>query len=154
MFTCETKLYRGNHMQITEKALLYFSGGDRTSPKFPSQTIHTSLEVAQNCGINKRIASGAMSEGILAELMVDIFGEKWFKSGKMRIKFIKPVVIGDVVLPFVLYENTENGIMHFNVWCENKKGQKIVIGQALLKEDLNVRTGFKVGRETESTARV
>lgn len=92
------KIYKGEPKNITGKALMYFSGGDKNNSKFPQRTIHTDINLAQKCGLKNRIASGAMSEGFISELMVNIIGDILFKTGKMRLKFIQVVEMGDTII--------------------------------------------------------
>ena len=85
----------------------------------PGTNIHTDSEFAQKCGLPHRFASGAMFEGQLASLLADKYGDEWFTSGRMNLKFVKPVDVGDEITAFV--KNKE-------VWCENQHGEKVVIG--------------------------
>jgi acyl dehydratase len=126
-------LYRGIPRRIDEKSLLYFSGGDRDSPQFPSKTIHTNLEFAKECGLKERIASGSMSEGFIVELMVDIMGDKWFEMGKMRLKFIRPVVIGDIVMACARLQDKSDDNIILEVWCENQNKEKIAVGGVIIE---------------------
>jgi acyl dehydratase len=121
-------------MFITQESLINYSGGDRSDPKFPKKTIHTDLELARKCGLPERIASGAMFEGLIAELMLDIVGSRWYKVGKMRLKFVHRVNIGDTIVANVKVDNYENDASCFEVWCENQYKVRVVVGQAIIKE--------------------
>ena len=44
-----------------------------------------------------RAASGAMMQGYLCELMIDLFGEGWLGRGRLSLKFIRIVDVGDTI---------------------------------------------------------
>ena len=98
-------------MLVTEESVKKFS---------PGINIHTDQDFARKCGLPHRFASGAMFEGQLASKLADKYGDEWFTTGRMSLKFIKPVDIGDEITAFV--KDPE-------VWCENQNGDKIVIGE-------------------------
>ncbi|MBA7611312.1 hypothetical protein ES703_18532 [subsurface metagenome] len=132
----------GNPKTITEERVYAFSGGVRQDPNYPKKNIHTDSECAKSCGLPSRVASGAMFEGYLAELMIDLFGEGWLSGGKMSLTFIAIVDIGDTLLPraIVRSKQAEGSAVRFalSVWCENLQGDKVVVGTA---------TGTVRGRE-------
>lgn len=111
---------------------MYFSGGDKSLPNFPKVTIHTNLQEANDYGLPDRIAAGAMFEGLIAELISNIVGDVWYKIGKMRLKFIQPVFIGDSVTPYVSFNQVVDGKAMFDIWCENQDKVKTIVGQAIV----------------------
>lgn len=124
----------GNLKAVTEERVYAFSGGFPKGASWPAKNIHTDLEFAKSCGLPTRAASGAMSEGYLTELMIDLFGENWLKEGTMSLKFIAMVDSGDILLPkaIVRSRETEGFEVRFvmDVWCENQHGNKVVVGTA------------------------
>ena len=133
--TREREEFSGNLKTVTDERVYAFSGGFPRGPEWPIKTIHTDLEFAKSCGLPARAASGAMFEGYLTELMIDLFGEGWLKHGnKMSLKFIAIVDPGDTLLPkaIVRSRQVEDSGVRFvvEVWCENQHGNKVVIGTA------------------------
>ena len=124
----------GNLKTVTEERVYAFSGGFPKGPGWPKKNIHTDLEFAKNCGLPTRAASGAMFEGYLTELMVDLFGENWLIEGKMSLTFIDIVDPGDTLLPKAIVQSkqAENSGVRFvmEVWCENQNGNKVAVGTA------------------------
>ena len=125
----------GHVKTITPKKLNYFSGGFPMSiADWPRTNIHTSSEFAQKCGLPAQIASGAMFEGYIAELMIDLFGDEWLKNGEMSVKFIKKVFSGEKVVTKSLVRSraSEGNIIKIimDIWCENQHGEKVVVGTA------------------------
>ena len=124
----------GSLKAVTEEKVYAFSGGFPKGPGWPNKNIHTDLECARNSGLTTRIASATMSEGYIVELMIDLFGESWLTEGRMSLKFIAIIAVGDTVLPkaIIRSKQAENSGVRFvmEVWCENQHGNKVVIGTA------------------------
>lgn len=124
----------GNLKTVTEERVYAFSGGFPKGPDWPKKNIHTDLEFARSCGLPTRAASGAMFEGYLTELMIDLFGENWLTEGKTSLSFVAIVDPGDTLLPkaIVRSKQAENSGVRFvmDVWCENQHGSKVVVGTA------------------------
>ena len=126
--------FSGNLKTVTKERVYAFSGGFPKGLGWPKKNIHTDLEFAKNCGLPTRAASGAMFEGYLTELMIDLFGENFLTEGKMSLTFIAIVDPGDRLLPraIVRSKQAEGPKIRFvmDVWCENQHGDKVVIGTA------------------------
>ncbi len=132
--TPEGHIISGRSKEVSESQVLAFSGGFPRDPGWPKKTIHTSLEFAKSCGLPSRVASGAMFEGYLTELMIDSFGESWLKYGSMNLVFIAIVSPGDTLTPKALVKSrqTDGELVRFimEIWCENQHGKTVVIGTA------------------------
>jgi acyl dehydratase len=124
----------GKLKTVTEERVYAFSGGFPKGHGWPRKNIHTDLEFAKSCGLPTRAASGAMFEGYLTELMIDLFGESWLRRGKMSLTFIVIVDTGDTLVPksVVRSKQAEGSGVRFvmEVWCENQHGNKVVVGTA------------------------
>lgn len=123
------RLFSGETFTISNRDLCYFSGGDKDSEHFPNPTIHTSLKVAQECGLKQQMASGAMFEGVLADLIYRIVGDVWYKQGRMRLKYLIGVTLNDEITPYA--KKITDG---YEVWCENQNKVITCVGQAILLE--------------------
>jgi len=114
--------------------VLAFSGGEFNTPDWPKKNIHTDLEFAKTCGLKSRNVSGTQCMSYLTELMIDIFGESWFDRGKMELKFVSMVDIGDnLVAKAVVTEkelNSSKTKFTLDIECENHNGNKVVVGTA------------------------
>ena len=124
----------GKLKTVTEERVYAFSGGFPKGTDWPKKNIHTDLEFAKSCGLPTRAASGAMFEGYLTELMIDLFGEHWLAYGKMSLKFIAIVDVNDTILPRATVQSKQvqgsDVIFTMDVWCENQHGNKVVVGIA------------------------
>lgn len=130
--TQEGSEFQGSLKMVTEDRVYAFSGGFPKGTDWPKKNIHTDLEFAKSCGLPTRAASGAMFEGYLTELMIDLFGEDWLTYGKMSLKFIAIVDVNDTILPRAVVQSRQSedsGIRFMmDVWCENQHGNKVTVG--------------------------
>ncbi len=126
--TAEGTVFSGYARKLTEQNVYDFSGGPRTDPEWPHKTIHTSTEFAQNCGLRERMASGAMFEAYLVDLLIDLFGEEWLHYGSIRLTFIFPAGPGDMLTPKAAVQSMQQmdfGVRFvMDVWCENQRGDR------------------------------
>ena len=109
-----------------------FSGGWPRFDGWPAKNVHTDLAAAQQSGLPTRAASGAMMQGYLYELMIDLFGARWLERGQLSLKFIRIVDVGDTITARarVSARQREAGATRFDlqVWCENQRGEQVVVG--------------------------
>jgi acyl dehydratase len=136
--TPDTKVgaeFTGKTKTISETRVFAFSGGRFNASGWPSKNIHTDLEFAKSCGLSTRSVSATQYMGYLTELMIDLFGETWLSNGKMELKFIAIVDVGDrlVSRAVVTMKESEDSKTKFSldIWCENQHGNKVFVGTAM-----------------------
>jgi len=126
--------FTGKRKTISDTRVFAFSGGRFDAPGWPAKNIHTDLEFARSCGLQTRSVSGTQYMGYLTELMIDLFGETWLNHGKMELKFIAIVDVGDslVTKAAVTSKKGEGSGTRFglDMWCENQRGEKVAVGTA------------------------
>jgi acyl dehydratase len=126
--------FQGKMKTVTADRIYAFSGGFPRVKDWPKKNIHTDLEFAKSCGLSTRAASGAMFQGYLTELMIDLFGENWLSGGKMELTFIAIVDAGDKLLPMAIVQSRDidGSRVRFvmEIWCQNQHGNKVVVGTA------------------------
>jgi acyl dehydratase len=112
---------------ITQRQIDSYSG---VRPR----SIHTDPEWARAKGFPAPLAQGMMSTGYVSQMMVNLLGEGFVKGGKMAVKFIKPVIVGDTLSVHGVVKNkiSEGADIRIVVefWCENQQGVKTLIGEA------------------------
>jgi len=122
----------GNSKSITLGRLWMFSGGPLGRPNWPHKNLHTDHDVTQRIGLPGVIAAGTQLQAYLTEMMIDLFGEAWMAHGTMELKFIKTVLVGDLVLSKATVESKRtvgsDQELTLDVWCENQDGVKVVVG--------------------------
>jgi acyl dehydratase len=132
--TSEGTQFAATAKTVSQDRICAFSGGFPKGPEWPRRNIHTDLAFARGCGLDGQAASGAMFEGYLAQLMIDLFGLEWLRNGKMSLVFVKTVTPGEILTPkAVLRTKTtlSSGVeVLLDVWCENSLGTRVVLGTA------------------------
>jgi len=136
--TPETKVgaeFTGKRKTISETRVFAFSGGRFDAQGWPAKNIHTDLEFARSCGLQTRSVSATQYMGYLIELMLDLFGKSWLSYGRMDLKFIAIVDVGDQLVSkaVVTSREPEGSKTKFSleIWCEDQRGNKVVVGTAI-----------------------
>ena len=99
---------------------------------WPKKNVHTDVDFAKSCGFPAPVASGAMLQGYISEMMLGLFGDEWLYHGKMSVTFVKPVFAGDTVSirAKVISKTNKDSKTRFelNVWGYNQHGEKVFVG--------------------------
>lgn len=124
----------GRPLQLSLARVLAFSGGPLDEPGWPQRNLHTDIDKAREAGLDHIIASGTQSEGLLIAFLIDTFGSDWSGSGTLEVRFLKPVRVGDVVRPGLLWTGKEHGVdglrLSAECWCEIADGSRVLAGTA------------------------
>lgn len=127
-------IVRGAPRQLTLARTLAFSGGPFDASNWPARNLHTDLEIANQTGLSKVVASGTQFEGYLATHLTRIFGTHWYSAGAWDVKIVRSVQVGDTVTPvakLLSRELKEEGVaVEVEVWCENQDAQNVLTGTA------------------------
>lgn len=98
------------------------------------RTMHTDWEIAKKSGLPAPIAQGLQSQAYICEMCIDFFGESWFKTGKLDVRFTAYTVPGDrITTGGVVKEKIAEGDavrLNCEVWCENQAGGTTCVGTA------------------------
>jgi len=120
----------GRPFEMSLARVLAFSGGAFDEPGWPHRNLHTDITQAREAGLESIIASGTQSEGLLLGLMVSVFGAAWHHSGQLELRFLKPVRVGDTVLPKLQWTSRDasgEGIRYAaTCWCENGAAERVI----------------------------
>ena len=106
----------------------------RDFSEWPTKSIHTDEEMARESGLPGPIAQGMMSYGYLSTTLIGLFGEDWFRGGKMSVSFTRMIQPGDTITANATIRTREvdpSGLeLTLDVWCENQHGEKVAVGTA------------------------
>ena len=96
--------------------------------------IHTE-DYAKEFGMRGALIGGSTLLSYVLEMLFNYFGENWLYHGKIKVSFIGGGAInGDVVTAhgLVTAKEAENGNtrLTLDVWMENQKQAKVVVGEA------------------------
>ncbi len=127
--------FRGDGKHITAARLVTFSGGPLTEAGWPRKNIHTDTDFAKSTGLPSRCASGTQFQGQMVEFMISLFGEGWFTSGIMNVKFVDLVLEGQTVTAHakVTGRKPDTGgktRIELEIWSERDDGRKVMTGNA------------------------
>jgi acyl dehydratase len=97
--------------------------------------IHTD-NYAKKFGMRGALVGGSTLLSYVLEMLYDYFGQNWLTLGRIKVNFIGGGAInGDVVTAHGTIrqkEAQENGTqVTLDVWLENQKNEKIVVGEAI-----------------------
>ncbi len=97
------------------------------------QNIHDDA-VAQRLGFKGGFVSGGRSLGMIAEMLVGVFGRSMYETGRYQATYVSPVYEGEeVTIKGVVRERLpEDGRTRVvcDVWVEKADGTKAVVGTA------------------------
>ncbi|MGA3085657.1 MAG: MaoC family dehydratase [Thermodesulfobacteriota bacterium] len=96
--------------------------------------IHTE-DYAQKHGMRGALVAGSTLLSYMLEMLYNIFGEKWLSHGKINISFIGGGALnGDQITVHGKTKSIDpqeaGNWVTLDVWMENQKGAKIMVGQA------------------------
>ncbi len=115
------------HEPVTMTDIVKYAGasGDFTP-------IHYDYEVAKRAGLDKMFAMGGMSAGYLGHMVTDWLGDGTLK--KFSYKFTDRVWVGDRLIcrgtVVRKYANGDENRVDCDVWVENQRGEKVIVGKA------------------------
>ncbi len=126
--------FSGEEKRITAARLLTFSGGPLTDPGWPRKNIHTDTDFAKSTGLPSRCASGTQFQGQMAEFLIGLFGERWFTTGKMNVKFVDLLLEDQTVIAcakVIGRKQDGTGVrLELEIWSERDDGRKVMTGTA------------------------
>lgn len=125
----------GRRLELSLARILAFSGGPLDQPGWPERNLHTNPAAAREAGLDAIIASGTQSEGLLVAFLIATFGSThWYRGGRLDVRFLKPVHVGDVVQPklrWIARQEVDGGVLlSAECWCELQNGERVIAGSA------------------------
>ena len=126
--------FSGQGKHITAARLVTFSGGPLTESNWPRKNIHTDTEFAKSTGLPSRCASGTQFQGQMVEFLIDLFGEGWFTSGTMNVKFVDLVLENQTVTAHGKVTGRKpdgkGTRIELEIWSQRDDGRKVMTGTA------------------------
>lgn len=99
-----------------------------------NRNMHTDWDIAKKSGLPAPIAQGLMSYAYISEMCTSFFGESWFESGKIDVRFTNYTLPGDrISIGGIVKEKIAEGDalrLNCEVWCQNQTGDKTCVGTA------------------------
>ena len=95
---------------------------------------HTDVQAALDNGDPGPRAQGALAFGLLARMMCEQFGDSYYNTGTLDIKFVNTVFAGDIQTAKGGFVHKENEKNIYRVWSENQSSALTAIGTATFEE--------------------
>ena len=103
------------------------------------KNIHNDTETARSVGARDVVAGGVVTMAVSWEMLLNSFGERWLKGGKLSCTFVNMVCGGDeLTAKGVVREATEDDpsdLAYMDIWLENQDGDKVIVGKASVPID-------------------
>lgn len=107
--------------------LEHFKRGDE-------KTIHNDLEAAQREGLPAPVAVGPQVAALIFQQLRACFERGWIEGGRCSLSFRRPVFLPQLCTArgvVTRRDEEEYGVrVHCDVWVENEKGEKVIVGAA------------------------
>jgi acyl dehydratase len=101
---------------------------------WPHRNIHSDAEAARAEGLSGPVGSAPTFFALVTRAMTTCFGAGWIVGGRTSLKMIRPVHVNDfVTAKGVLRDKQPEGdaVRYvFEVWVENQRHEKVVVGSA------------------------
>ena len=102
--------------------------------KGPDKTIHNDDEAAKREGLPAAVAVGPQVAALTFRQLLMAFERGWIEGGRCELTFRRPVYMPQLCTArgsVTRREPTEGGVrLHCEVWIENEKGEKVIVGNA------------------------
>ena len=96
--------------------------------------IHNNIQVARNAGLEFPVIQALQQVGYILEMLTDFFGEDWQTSGRLKVKFIKPVRSDAVIMTKGVIKEIDKTVnqktLKLEVWTEDQHQDMTVVGWA------------------------
>ena len=111
-------------MEVTAEVVqAYAEAADDFNP------IHFDDAAAADVGLPARIAHGMISGALLSRLLTREYGRQWVRGGSLKVKFVKPVFVGERVTAHA----SPNAEGLLDVRVDNEAGEPAIVGTAALR---------------------
>lgn len=101
--------------------------------------IHTDDKAAREAGFSGRVAPGLQTYSFISEMLGCFFGIHWVAGGKIRLKFLRPFLIGENITceaEVTRIEGPEKSgtrLAELEVNCKNAAGDIVTNGSARVR---------------------
>lgn len=115
---------------LDEEAAQAYEFGIREPARRRRRNIHSDREAAAKAGFRAPIAAGEHTIAVAMQLIVDRFGERFFRGGCFDVSLIKPVFFSDTITPHARVAAERDGNLEMELWVENQDGARVLSGTA------------------------
>lgn len=95
--------------------------------------LHIDPSFAATTQFGGTIAHGMLVLAYISELMATAFGQEWYASGHLKVRFRGAARPGDTVTASGRVLHIENGRTSCEVECQSQNGEVLISGEASLR---------------------
>ncbi|MEZ4553037.1 MAG: MaoC family dehydratase [Dehalococcoidia bacterium] len=92
--------------------------------------IHTDEAFAASSPFGQRIAHGMLVLALVSELMSEAFGERWARTGGLKVRWRAPAIPPVTVAARASLRGVSEGVATYDVTCEAADGTVLLAGTA------------------------
>lgn len=96
--------------------------------------IHTDQASAEAAGAARPIVQGLVTANHISEMLVAQFGTDWIDTGYLETTFLRPALVGDVLVSEAQvvgrHEENNRPVVSLEVWTKNGQSRLVTIGRA------------------------
>jgi len=126
----EGALFSGAPRVLSAARILAFSGGPFDAPGWPAKNLHTDAAKAAEAGLAEPIVSGIQCEADVVRLLASLFGDLWYRRGRLSVKYPRVVTAGMTIRAHARVKSVGEGTIELEVWCDTPDGTMVVVGTA------------------------
>ncbi len=117
---------QGSTRRLSQDLMNLYSG--------PTSNIHTDVRAAAVRGHSEPIVQGLMALSLESELFRDVFGERWYTTGRVSTRFIRPIRAGSVLTPWAVVTAREPDQIVMRSGVFNQDGIAVTISEARVSQ--------------------
>ncbi|HYB91649.1 MAG TPA: MaoC family dehydratase [Candidatus Binataceae bacterium] len=99
-------------------------------PRRRRKNIHTDNAAATQAGFAAPIAAGEQTIAVAAQLLVDRFGMRFLRGGRIEVALVKPVFYGDSLVASAEVERAGAERIELKLSVANQRGEQVLTGTA------------------------
>jgi acyl dehydratase len=122
--------YSGRPKVISVARTRAAAGGPWDAPEWPFKDLHTDDEIARKSGFPGQIGVGSALHGYVIQLMTVLFGTRWLSHGALDVRYLRPILVGDVVTARARVTRRDDDAIGLDVWVTDQNGNTMMAGRA------------------------
>ena len=130
MNTAEREIISKPYLLDAAAAKAYGEALESPPRRSPRVNIHTDDSAARKAGFRAPIAGGEQTYAVMANFIVDAFGDGFLRGGRLEASLIKPVFFGDTLTMHARVVDADHAHLRLEVWATNQLGERVLIGVA------------------------
>ena len=94
------------------------------------RNVHTDIERARESGVGRTIVQALQQTGLITQAMVAFFGESWFTSGRLDMRYTHPAFCREQLTVGAAVLGEADGRLELEVWVDADTGARTALGWA------------------------